>query len=677
MAVQSLAQEDQTITPPSVNPLRTWLRVEQCEDRTTPTPAVTASVIAHATESGSSGQIRFARDDTTGSLSVNFSLGGTATSGTDYATPISPVFFMPGAATVDMFVGTYGDSDSEPTETVVVTVTSGTGYTIGSPASATMNIYDDDAQVVSVAQVADAAEGGSSGTLRFTRIGDLSSSLTANFSVSGTATSGTDYTSIGTTVAFTAGAAAADKTVAALDDVVYDPGETVIVTVTSGSGYTVGSPSAATAYITDDEGPPVYWVGGNGASWSTAANWSSNAVPNSSTAVYFSSSYSNYGVTTPSTDVTLGELHFVGSYSGTVTLDGDLTVGKLELASAGATLDQPSGATSGSDVTVTAAMVWTGGTLNSTNHLAELTLTGTDTWATFAPTSAGTVNSGSSINLSNGAVATLKGGTLEFTNEDTEINLNDDSGMLVDVAAPFVQSIEASFTIVHGGQLNIKDQAWVDVVRGEFLNTTPLKNTGGSFILRPDTHASFAGKVDNVNGGPAVQQTAGVIYLYKGSILEVGNAEFGLLMSGGALSIQLDQGTGPAEIIGNVKVTGGDVISGANASGDTHLFGTLKVEGNVNWIGGTYRPYVEAESDWGGSDVWYVTGTFTIGGTAALVPVAVDGENNATTPPSNYHWLLLEADTGFANNNTPSFDGDLWILDSVGNPRTRWDLRSK
>lgn len=105
--------------------------------------------------------------------------------------------------------------------------------------------------VVNVTTLGDATEGGASGTLRFSRIGDLSASLTANFSVSGTATSGTDFTSLGTTVTFSAGAATADKSVAALGDAGYDPAETVIATVTTGSGYSVGSPSAATVTIAD------------------------------------------------------------------------------------------------------------------------------------------------------------------------------------------------------------------------------------------------------------------------------------------------------------------------------------------------------------------------------------------------------------------------------------------
>jgi hypothetical protein len=156
------------------------------------------------------------------------------------------------------------DGASEPTETIVFTITSGTGYTVGSPSSASITILDNDAQLVSVAKGNDAVENdgvedNTDGKFVFTRIGDLSSSLTANFSVGGTATSGTDFTSIGTSVTFAAGSATADVAVDAAHDGIDDDDETVVVTVMSGTGYTVGSPSSDSLEIIDtDTDPDAY-----------------------------------------------------------------------------------------------------------------------------------------------------------------------------------------------------------------------------------------------------------------------------------------------------------------------------------------------------------------------------------------------------------------------------------
>ena len=227
---------------PTQNTTRFRPMLESCEDRTVPTPVITVAAIADATEGGSAGTVWFTPVglDRSGRGELQPRWDGDCGFGLLAGWRIDWV--APGSLTTDLSVPVTDDSISEPTETIIFTLTSGTGYTIGSSSSATVNILDNDAQVVSVAQVNDATEGGTAGKFRFTRSGDLSSSLTANFSVSGTATSGTDFTSIGTTVTFAAGSATADVNVAALHDSVDDPDETVDVTVTSGTGYSVGTP---------------------------------------------------------------------------------------------------------------------------------------------------------------------------------------------------------------------------------------------------------------------------------------------------------------------------------------------------------------------------------------------------------------------------------------------------
>ena len=135
-----------------------------------------------------------------------------------------------------MTVSPVNDSTSEPTETVILTVVTNSQYTVGSPASATVSIFDNDAQYVSVETIHDAVEGGTYGVFRFTRIGDLSGALTANVTIGGTATLGTDYTGPATAVQFAVGSPTADVSVGAIHDGINDPDETVTLTVASGSG---------------------------------------------------------------------------------------------------------------------------------------------------------------------------------------------------------------------------------------------------------------------------------------------------------------------------------------------------------------------------------------------------------------------------------------------------------
>lgn len=229
------------------------------EDRTVPTPVVTIAALSNLTEGGgATAAFRLTRSDTTGSLSVGFMTGGTAVgsngfmppSGTDYTYPVAATFAN-GSATADVTITPSNDTTSEATETITLTLVDGVDYDITAPSSATVNLFDNDAAVVSVTKVVDATEGGGAGIFRLTRLGDLSSGLTVNVSVGGTATSGTDYTAIGSTVAFAANSATADVTVTAGSDLIYDPDETVTLAASSGTGYTV-SGSGATVTVKDN-----------------------------------------------------------------------------------------------------------------------------------------------------------------------------------------------------------------------------------------------------------------------------------------------------------------------------------------------------------------------------------------------------------------------------------------
>ncbi|KAA3636637.1 MAG: hypothetical protein DWQ02_07905, partial [Bacteroidetes bacterium] len=85
-----------------------------------------------------------------GNVTVNFNVGGTASSSTDYSPSGSASF---GASSGTIVVGTSGqailtinpsaDTDLEPNETVIITPTSGTGYDLGA-SSATGTITNDD-----------------------------------------------------------------------------------------------------------------------------------------------------------------------------------------------------------------------------------------------------------------------------------------------------------------------------------------------------------------------------------------------------------------------------------------------------------------------------------------------------------------------------------------------------
>jgi uncharacterized delta-60 repeat protein len=114
---------------------------------------------------------------------------------------------------------------------------------------------------VTAAPSAVAEDGATNLVYTFTRSVADSSALTVSFSVAGTATYSTDYTQTGAagfsatsgTVVIGASQTSATVTVDPTADTTVEPDETVILTVTAGAGYTVGTPSMSTGTIQNDD----------------------------------------------------------------------------------------------------------------------------------------------------------------------------------------------------------------------------------------------------------------------------------------------------------------------------------------------------------------------------------------------------------------------------------------
>ncbi|MBD2568896.1 M10 family metallopeptidase C-terminal domain-containing protein [Anabaena lutea] len=90
----------------------------------------------------------------------------------------------------------------------------------------------------------------------FTRTGSTTNALTVNYSIGGTAAS-TDYTGAtpgtGKTITFAAGSSTATLTINPTADTTVEANETVALTLATGTGYTVGTTTAVTGTITNDD----------------------------------------------------------------------------------------------------------------------------------------------------------------------------------------------------------------------------------------------------------------------------------------------------------------------------------------------------------------------------------------------------------------------------------------
>ncbi|MFQ3615516.1 MAG: Calx-beta domain-containing protein [Cyanobacteriota bacterium] len=208
-------------------------------------------------------------------LTVNFTLGGTATPGSDYSVTgatitgsTGTIIFAPNSSTATLRVTPIADNLLEPNETVIVELAPGAGYSLAAASSATGTIINDESEIaLSVAPASVLEDSGSELVYTFTRTGFLGRSITVSFGVGGSAVFGAtnDYTvnaPPGTT--FTYGASAGTITFAAGEatktlrirpnaDTVVEPDETVALTLNNGVGYTRLTTAPVVGTIQNDD----------------------------------------------------------------------------------------------------------------------------------------------------------------------------------------------------------------------------------------------------------------------------------------------------------------------------------------------------------------------------------------------------------------------------------------
>ncbi len=222
-------------------------------------PAVTIQAVdASASEPGTdTGKFRVTRNTSTvGPLTVNFTVGGTATSGVDYTAIGTSVIIPAGSSTADITVTPLDDTIYEGSETVVAALSTSTLYSLGTPSSATVTIADNEVPPVVTVAPLDAIgsePGTNTASFRFTRTGGTTQPLTVTYTIGGTATNGADYSTVGTAVTFAIGSTTVDRVISPLDDTLVEGTETVIFTLAAGTGYAVGNPNSATVSILDNE----------------------------------------------------------------------------------------------------------------------------------------------------------------------------------------------------------------------------------------------------------------------------------------------------------------------------------------------------------------------------------------------------------------------------------------
>ena len=165
---------------------------------------------------------------------------------------------IPTTGSVTLTLATADDSADEPDGSVTVTVNDGAGYTVGSSASGTVAVQDDDLPPPAVSITAAAASITEGGAASFTLSADRAPDADLTITLSVTEAAGSDHVAADDegpgTVTIAKGATEASFSVPTVDDAVDEPDGSVTVSVAAGAGYTVSSSrGAATVAVSDND----------------------------------------------------------------------------------------------------------------------------------------------------------------------------------------------------------------------------------------------------------------------------------------------------------------------------------------------------------------------------------------------------------------------------------------
>ncbi len=202
----------------------------------------------------------------TGAVSVGYSLAnGTATggaacgAGVDFVNTGGTINFANGEMTKTFTVTICNDTVVEGNETFTVTLAGATGgATIGTPATATVTITDDDVTTLPALTINDVRVfEGDSGTVNAVFTVTASAASTTAFTVNyatanNTATAGVDYVATSGTLTFAPGQTTRTITVQVIGDLLKEANETFFVNLSAPTGATIADPQGLGVIVDDD-----------------------------------------------------------------------------------------------------------------------------------------------------------------------------------------------------------------------------------------------------------------------------------------------------------------------------------------------------------------------------------------------------------------------------------------
>jgi predicted extracellular nuclease len=237
-----------------------------------PLPTVSiAAQDANAAEAGQDpGTFRITRTgDTTNSLTVNYTVSGTSTNGTDYTPTLTgAATIAAGQSFVDITITPVDDALIEGNETLSLTLSPSANYTVGTP-SDTVTIVDNDAPATPTVNLSVSANASTeAGTTVITvtaatTSGAVSGNQTVSLGVSGTGITTSDYYLSNTTITIPNGQTSGSVSFIVADDAIPEGTETAILTISNPSaGISLGATTSQNITITNNNNSFLTKVGG-------------------------------------------------------------------------------------------------------------------------------------------------------------------------------------------------------------------------------------------------------------------------------------------------------------------------------------------------------------------------------------------------------------------------------
>jgi hypothetical protein len=188
-------------------------------------------------------------------VSVDYTIGGTTTNGDDYIFTDGTVSIATGNTTAMIEIPITDDILKEIDETIIVTLGNPTNASLGTNTTYTYTIIDND--IVSGIQFTDTSSSGLENInqveIPLTLAVVSGADTTVDYTITGTAINGDDYTLSDGTITIPKGEIATNITLPIIDDTFVEESETIIITLSNPTNATLGINTTYTYTILDND----------------------------------------------------------------------------------------------------------------------------------------------------------------------------------------------------------------------------------------------------------------------------------------------------------------------------------------------------------------------------------------------------------------------------------------